>query len=72
MITGAPCDMPDTVPVAAPIVASVVLLLLQVPPAVASLSVAVSPAQIAAMPLIAAGSGFIVTTVVEIQPPTTV
>ena len=55
-----------------PIVETAVLLLNHVPPAVASLSVAVSPAQIAAMPLIAAGSGFIVTTVVEIQPPTTV
>lgn len=53
--------MPVTTPVEL-IVATEALLLLQVPPAVASLSVEVPPTVVVAMPDIAAGIGVTVTT----------
>ena len=56
-----PLATPVTIPDAVPIPAVPVLLLLQVP--VPSVSVAVDPAHIAAMPLIAGGTGFTVTVV---------
>ena len=53
---------------AANIVASVLLLLLQVPPGVGSLKVIVVPWHNAFAPVIACGKGFTVTVVVMIQP----
>ena len=67
MITGLPDAIPVTTPVV-PIVASVPSLLLQVPPAVASLSEVVKPTHTLAVPLIEPGSAFTVTTVVVLQP----
>ena len=51
-----------------PIVATVVGLLLQVPPAVASLTVIVEPMQTDVPPLIAVGTGLTVTVVVTVHP----
>ena len=45
----------------------VVALLVQVPPLVASLKVVVKPAQTVAVPVMADGNGFTVTTIVAIQ-----
>jgi len=64
----APADTPVMIPVVLPAVASVVLLLLQVPPVVALLSVVVRPAHTLVVPLIAAGSGLTVNAVVMLQP----
>ena len=52
--------MPDIIPVELPAVATDVLLLVQVPPVVASESVVAEPEQILAEPDIAAGKGFTV------------
>ena len=57
-----------TIPVNEPTVAIVVALLVQVPPVTASLSVAVDPMHIIAVPVIADGTGFTVTVFVAIQP----
>ena len=62
-----PADTPVTTPVPDPIVATAVLLLVQVPPP-ASLSVVVSPAHTFVVPLIAAGSGFTDAAKVVLQP----
>jgi hypothetical protein len=51
-----------------PTVAIAILLLLQVPPVVPSLNVVVKPTQTDAIPVIAAGTGFTVTTAVCLQP----
>jgi hypothetical protein len=51
-----------------PVVATAVLLLLQVPEGVASLSVVAEPAQTVNVPVIAAGTGFTVIIVVTRQP----
>jgi hypothetical protein len=48
------------------------LLLVHVPPATASLSVVVAPAQMLVVPLIADGNGLTVTVVVAAQPLETV
>ena len=56
-----PADTPVTTPDAEPTVATPVLPEVHVPPAVASLSVVVSPAQTTAVPVIADGSGLTVT-----------
>ena len=56
-----PADMPDTAPEGEPTVAIAVLLLLHVPPVVASPSVVVAPAQTLVVPVIAAGAGLTVT-----------
>jgi hypothetical protein len=61
-------DIPVTMPVDIPTEATAGLLLLQVPPMVASSSVVVRPEHTARVPLIAAGSGSTVTTAVVIQP----
>ena len=60
--------MPVTRPVVEPIVACPVLLLVQVPPAVASDKVAVEPIQTVVEPVMAAGNGFTVTTAVASEP----
>ena len=58
---------PETIPELVPIVATLVLLLIHVPPPVLE-SVVVEPAQTVAVPVIADGNGLTVTTVVVIQP----
>ena len=60
--------MPVTTPVEGPIVAIAVVLLLQVPPPVASLKVVVKPAQTLVFPVIGDGSGLTVTTTIAVQP----
>ena len=62
-----PAVTPVTIPDPEPTVA-LALLLLHVPVPVASLSVVVRPTQTFMVPVIAAGNGLIVTTVVLIQP----
>lgn len=57
-----PPDTPVTIPEEDPTVATPVLLLLQVPPPVASESVEVSARNMLVVPLIVAGSAFTVTT----------
>ena len=64
-LTGA---TPETIPEALPTVATSVLLLLHVPPAVASVSETVEPAHTASGPEIRAGNGFTVIGRVEVQP----
>lgn len=60
---------PVTIPLVEPTVATVELLLLQVPPADASVSVVEEPMQYTAVePPIVAGSGLTVKEVVAIQP----
>jgi len=62
-----PEDAPLTIPV--PVIdATLVVLLLHVPPAEVSLSAEVAPAHILAAPTIKDGSGFIVTTAAILQP----
>jgi hypothetical protein len=60
-----PAATPVTTPVDALIVAFPVLRLLQVPPATASLKVAVDPAQTVGGPVIAVGEPFTVTKTAE-------
>lgn len=63
--------MPVAIPVTIPkpeTVATAVLLLLHIPPAVASLRAIVAPAHTVVGPVIADGKGFTVTTVVMLQP----
>ena len=57
---------PEAIPELVPMVATLVLLLSHVPPPVLE-SVVVEPAQTVAVPVIADGNGFTVTTVVVIQ-----
>ena len=61
--------IPVRIPVVAPIVPTAVLLLLQVPPVLASLRVVVLPAHIGVVPIMAPGVGFTVIVVVVLQPP---
>ena len=68
VIVEKPSVAPYTVPVAVFIVATPVLLLLQVPPVVPSLSDADEPSHIVNVPRIPDGTGFIVTIVVAGQP----
>ena len=67
-MVGTPADTPVTTPVDGPTVASEVLLLLQVPPDVASVRVIVEPGHTAATPPIAAGVGLTVSPVHAIHP----
>ena len=67
VIVVVPTVPPFTIPVADPIVA-LVLLLVHVPPPVASLNVVVSPKHTLRSPSIAVGTGFTVTTAVALQP----
>lgn len=66
--TEVPAIRPFTVPVAEPTVATAVLLLLQVPPGVASDKVAVDPIQTDEIPLIEPGNGFTVRIAAALQP----
>jgi hypothetical protein len=63
-----PADTAVKRPVPEPIVATVVLLLLQLPPDVPSVSTVVAPVQIEEIPAIAAGVGFTVIDFVAMQP----
>jgi hypothetical protein len=62
VIVAVPNARPLVIPLADPIVAILVLLLLQVPPVVASVSVLVYPRHTFRLPAIAAGVVFTVTT----------
>jgi hypothetical protein len=68
VMVAAPTVSPVTMPVNKLTVATVVLLLLHVPPAVASLNIVVSPKHTFVLPVIGAGNGFTVTVVVMKQP----
>ncbi len=59
-----PAVSPLTTPVEEPMVATDMLLLLQLPPVVASDNVVVLPTHTAAVPVMPAGSGFTVATAV--------
>lgn len=63
-----PATWPVTTPVAEPIVASVVLLLLHVPPVEALNRAVVNPVHTFVIPVIAAGNGFTVSIAVAMQP----
>lgn len=63
-----PADTPCTVPVVASILPTVGVLLLHVPPVVLLLSVVVAPWHTVNTPVIAAGTGFTVTTDVVTHP----
>jgi hypothetical protein len=64
---GLPALTPVTTPLDEPTVASAGLLVLHVPPALASESVVVEPAQTVVTPVIEAGSGLTVTGIVMKQ-----
>lgn len=64
-----PAATPVTIPEDTPTVAIDVLLLVQVPPGVASVSVLVPPIDVVAVPLIAAGAGETVMSFVAVHPP---
>jgi hypothetical protein len=63
-----PAAMPVTSPDEAPTVATVVLPLVQLPPASASLNVVIDPAHTASVPAMADGNGLTVTTACAMQP----
>jgi hypothetical protein len=63
-----PAAMPENIPDPEPIVATLPLPELQVPPEVASVSVAVLPVQTIPDPAIAAGNAFTVRISVSLQP----
>jgi hypothetical protein len=67
-MTEVPVAIPKTTPLAEPIVATDVLLLLQVPPVTASLRVVVAPAHKEVVPVMAVGTGLTVIVVVTAQP----
>ena len=64
-------ELPVNVPLLKPIVPTAILLLLHVPPVVASFKVVVVPAHIVVLPVIPAGDGFTVI-VVPIEHPFTI
>ena len=68
VIVAVPRDTPVTIPLLIPTVATDVLLLVHVPPAVGSLIDMVAPTQTAVGPVIVPGSGFTVTVIVAAQP----
>jgi hypothetical protein len=68
VISDVPADMPVTIPVEKPIVATPVLLLVQPPPPTPSLRVISDPAHTVAGPLMAVGDGLTDTVVVTRQP----
>ena len=69
VITALPGEIPVTMPVALPTVAIAGLLLLHVPPVTVLLSVAVVPGHTLLFPVIVAGAGLTVTTMVLVTPP---
>ena len=68
MIFGEPAATPVTTPVVEFTVAKEALLLLHVPPTVASLSVLVKPIHALAVPVMDAGNGLTVIIVVAVHP----
>src|ERR1700752_3196741 len=68
VMTVVPATNPVTIPVAEPTLPAVGLLLLHVPPVVASVRVVLPPTHTLAVPLITPGNAFTVTTVVILQP----
>jgi hypothetical protein len=68
-IVAVPGIPPVMIPVV-PMLATVALLLPQLPPAVASVTVIVDPLHTTVGPAIATGDGFTATTIVALQPPT--
>jgi hypothetical protein len=62
VMVAVPMDMPVTIPVEDPMVATPGALLLQLPPAVASARVVVEPTQVFSVPVIGAGVATTVTT----------
>ena len=64
-----PSAIPATTPVAAPTLATLVLLLAHAPPAGVDANVEFNPLHICSDPVIAVGSAFTVTTAVAVQPP---
>jgi hypothetical protein len=67
-MVAAPGDAPVTMPDVVPTVAVVLLLLLHMPPIVASLRVAVVPEHTVGEPVMATGTGFTVMGLVAMQP----
>src|SRR5437763_776971 len=67
-MTAVPASTPVTTPLDDPIVATAVVLLIHVPPAIASVKLVVDPVQTSSEPAIAAGNGFTVKTAVALQP----
>ena len=63
-----PADTPVTMPLPVPIVATVVALLVQLPPPVASVNVVVNPEQTLVVPEIPDGNGLTVKVVEDIHP----
>ena len=68
VIVAFPELLPETIPLAGPIVATELLLLLQVPPVTASLNVVVNPVHTFSDPIIVPGAGVIVITLVSAVP----
>ena len=68
VVIAAPAATPPNTPVVAPIVATEVLLLVQVPPGVASLNVLVDPWHMDVLPTMPDGRGFTVIVVVLLHP----
>ena len=68
MIVAVPPATPVNVPEAEPIDATKLLLLVHVPPLAASVSVTVDPIHVAALPNIAVGNAFTVTTAEAAHP----
>ena len=68
-MVGVPAATPVTIPELVPIVASAMLLLVQVPPVVASVNVIDEPTQTAVEPAIDAGIGLTVNGHNDVQPP---
>jgi hypothetical protein len=64
-----PAEKPEITPVVRSALAIIVLLLLHVPVRTASFKVVVAPAHMYLTPVIAAGIGFTVMIVVDLQPP---
>ena len=68
MIVQEPVTIPETIPVAEPTAAMMMLLAVQVPPGTASLSVVVAPGHTFAVPVITDGEVLTVTFFVVIHP----
>ena len=68
MINAVPANSPVTIPDDEPMMATVVLLLVHVPPAGVEFSVVVNPTQTVSVPVMFVGLALIVTIAVLIQP----
>lgn len=67
MITDVPAETPETMPVPEPMVATLVVVLLQVPPGVLD-KVVVDPGHVVVIPDIGDGGALTVTVVIVMQP----